>query len=277
MSETKKPYVLTDARLNANRENAKKSTGPATAEGKAESSRNRLVHGLRANKHILLDENPEDFLLLLQNLDETFHPVGEAEEMLVTRIAADQWRLDRALPMEAGIFRDCLGRVAATDFNLNLKLVSCKKNHELDPNRFPPAPAPPDPADRLSRAFNKDSIEIASLTRYQASIQLSIDRGLRQLKVYQAARIANAPHPDEPPSPPHVQPVSPAPSEAPSQAQSDAASPVPAATPAESANYHSNPRKGAILNFPTPATGQPAATSRQTQLPKDARHAIFVL
>jgi hypothetical protein len=58
MKNTNEPRTLTQAQIDANRENAKKSTGPRTAEGKAASSRNRLVHGLRANKHILIGRRP---------------------------------------------------------------------------------------------------------------------------------------------------------------------------------------------------------------------------
>jgi hypothetical protein len=195
MKNTNEPSTLTEARLEANRENAKKSTGPRTAEGKAKSSRNRLLHGLRANKHILLDEHPEDFLLLLNSLDDTFRPVGEAEEMLVTQIAADQWRLERALPMEAGIFRQRLESVASKDYRIKRDLVIHRSNHASDPN-VPPAPGPPDPGDRLTRAFIADCDRpnsLANLTRYKAAIQLSLDRFLRQLKFYQAARTASEP------------------------------------------------------------------------------------
>src|ERR1019366_7359666 len=84
MKNTNQPRTPTEAQINANRQNAKKSTGPKPAEGKAASSRNRrrnrLLHGLRANKHILLDEDPAEFLflflfLLHDHLDR-FHPVG---------------------------------------------------------------------------------------------------------------------------------------------------------------------------------------------------------
>jgi len=115
MKKTNEPRTPTEAQINANRENAKKSTGPRTAEGKAASSRNRLLHGLRANTHILLDEDPAEFLLLVHDHLDRFQPVGPAEEKLVLRIAADQWRLDRALPMEAGIYRDRFQDVAKKD------------------------------------------------------------------------------------------------------------------------------------------------------------------
>ena len=41
---------MSEARIRANRENARKSTGPRSAEGKARSSRNATTHGLTAAK-----------------------------------------------------------------------------------------------------------------------------------------------------------------------------------------------------------------------------------
>jgi hypothetical protein len=249
MKNPNQPRTLTEAQIAANRENAKKSTGPRSPEGKAASSRNRLLHGLRANKHILLDnDQPEDFFLLLKSLDAAFRPVGEAEEMLVTHIAADQWRLDRALPLEAGIYRRRLEGVASEDYSRKQELINHKRNHELNPNRFPPAPAPPDPDDRLTRAFMADCGKpnsLANINRYTSSIQLSIDRSLRQLKIYQAARIASTPdvRPAAPPAEPdapvaeRVEPVAPA------------VPPADATNPQDSANYHSNPTNDCIAKF----------------------------
>jgi hypothetical protein len=62
MSLRKSP-TLTPALLAANRHNAKKSTGPRTARGKAWSRLNRLRHGARSPEYInflnaLLDAQP---------------------------------------------------------------------------------------------------------------------------------------------------------------------------------------------------------------------------
>ena len=45
----------------ANRENAKRSTGPRSAEGKYFSRRNALKHGLRADNIITVGENKAEF------------------------------------------------------------------------------------------------------------------------------------------------------------------------------------------------------------------------
>ena len=44
-------------RIEANRKNAKLSTGPKTASGKFRSCRNALKHGLDSRKHLIIGED----------------------------------------------------------------------------------------------------------------------------------------------------------------------------------------------------------------------------
>ena len=253
MENTNEPRKPTEAQINANRENAKKSTGPRSAEGKAASSRNRLLHGLRANKHILLDEDPAEFLLLIHDHFDRFQPVGPGEEKLVLRIAADQWRLDRALPAEAGIYRDRFHDVAKKDEVRRHQYDNKKRDAEKYGDPVPPPPTPPAERDLLARAFNVDCEgpnSFARLARYESSIERYIDRCLRQLKTYQNTRLASSPDPANQPSPATEtgQAVQPAEADAPS-AQ------TPAATSPESMNYHSNPKNGGIAQSSVAAIG----------------------
>src|ERR1019366_5073727 len=134
------PRTPSDAKINANHENAKKSTGPRSAAGKEASSRNRLLHGLRANKHIRLDEDPAESLLRVHDHWDRFQPVGPAEEDLVLRIAADHWRLNRTFPMEAGIYRDRFHDVAHKDKVRQKQYAGEKKYAEEDGAPVPPPP-----------------------------------------------------------------------------------------------------------------------------------------
>ncbi|HUE05666.1 MAG TPA: hypothetical protein VMR62_39350 [Bryobacteraceae bacterium] len=192
------------AKIEANRRNAQKSTGPRTPEGKDKSSRNRLVHGLRANKHILPDDEPAEFLLLLQDHINRFQPVGEAEEALVLRIAADEWRLGRTFTLEAGIYRERLMAVAEQDARRQRLYAEDEKYCASHGDSAPPPPPAPDPRDLLARAFNVDCAgphSLTNLTRYETSIERSVDRCLRRLKAYQEIRRAATPEPAPQPDP----------------------------------------------------------------------------
>jgi len=228
MQNSNEPRQTSPARIEANRRNAQKSTGPRTPAGKAASSRNRLLHGLRANKHILLDEDPAEFLILLHDHLDRFQPVGPAEEDLVLRIAADQWRLHRIFPMEAGIYRDRFQVVAARDQARQQQHAEALELAEESGDPAPPPPPAPDDGDLLARAFDADchgSNSLMKLSRCEAGIERSIDRCLRQLQRYQAARKAAVPDPS-----PHTE--------------------EPATTPSNSTNYHSNPTNGGIGSQP---------------------------
>src|SRR3954467_14832797 len=84
-----------DARIEANRRNAQKSTGPRTAEGKARSRLNGLVHGLRSEEVVLPTESREAFDAHLARWLADWNPPTEARRHLVERAAVAAWRLRR--------------------------------------------------------------------------------------------------------------------------------------------------------------------------------------
>ena len=53
--------VISNNKVRANRENAKKSTGPRTVSGKDKVSGNALTHGLTAEKHVIISESIDEF------------------------------------------------------------------------------------------------------------------------------------------------------------------------------------------------------------------------
>ena len=70
--------MATPAQIEANRLNAKKSTGPRTPQGKAVSSMNALKHGLRANPAPLPHEDPELAAARARAWFDYYHPQGPA-------------------------------------------------------------------------------------------------------------------------------------------------------------------------------------------------------
>src|SRR5688572_21981333 len=93
--------MSSDAKIAANRANAKKSTGPRTTAGKAASSRNNTRHGLTAKLFLLDTEDPAQYEALRSDLIDSYRPANGAELMLVEEIAQNFWRLQRARHIEA--------------------------------------------------------------------------------------------------------------------------------------------------------------------------------
>jgi len=93
-------------KLAANRRNARKSTGPKTADGKEASRMNAVKHGILSSAVVVrglrIREHEEEYKALREQCWECLAPVGRMEEMLVDKIVAAQWRLRRALIAETG-------------------------------------------------------------------------------------------------------------------------------------------------------------------------------
>ncbi|MCK5565770.1 MAG: hypothetical protein KAJ07_11035 [Planctomycetes bacterium] len=88
--------MATQAQITANRQNAQRSTGPRTHQGKLATSQNAIKHGLSAEKNIIESENQADFdLHRAQFLDE-LAPSTPMELMLVDRVINLSWQLKRA-------------------------------------------------------------------------------------------------------------------------------------------------------------------------------------
>jgi hypothetical protein len=89
-------------KIEANRRNALRSTGPKTSHGKNVVSGNAIKHGLLAREVVntTLSEKPEDFQRLFAKLIEDCEPVGQMEWMLVEQIAVAWWRRRRVLRAE---------------------------------------------------------------------------------------------------------------------------------------------------------------------------------
>jgi len=106
--------MASEAQIRANRENAARSTGPRTEEGRMAVRHNALKHGLLAQAVVLHDENEAEFERLSECLHEELQPQGELESELVDRIAISAWRLRRVLRIENGILTEKVYRQLAT-------------------------------------------------------------------------------------------------------------------------------------------------------------------
>ena len=95
---------MTSEKAQANGQNALKSTGPKTPEGKDAVRLNAMMHGLLCQEVLLPGEDEEALRELSEHLWTELKPVGEMENLLSDRIIASHWRLRRLGRVEAGIF-----------------------------------------------------------------------------------------------------------------------------------------------------------------------------
>ena len=87
----------------ANRENAKRSTGPVSPEGKAAVRCNAITFGLRARNVVLFDEDEAAYQQIFDVLESEWQPQAPTEKILLERMVVAHWLLMRADSSEAWI------------------------------------------------------------------------------------------------------------------------------------------------------------------------------
>jgi hypothetical protein len=90
------------ARITANRSNARLSTGPRTAAGKARASRNATKFGLFSGTFTHPGEE-KDYAAIRASLRDAFDPQTADEQAALDQICGAVWRLRRCNQLEAAI------------------------------------------------------------------------------------------------------------------------------------------------------------------------------
>src|SRR5260370_15218246 len=109
--------MVSEKQLEANRQNARKSTGPRSAEGKFRASRNAVTHTLTAESVVLPNEDPAEYESRLQEWLHDFPPNNAIERSLIDRAMHNSWKLDRIARRERAVLGKQV-RHAVTDFEL---------------------------------------------------------------------------------------------------------------------------------------------------------------
>jgi len=98
--------MATQAQIEANRRNSQKSTGPASAAGKAASSLNAVKTGIYAESLLIHGESPEALDDLVREYQATCRPVGPREQAAVDALIHADWLLRRMRRVETLIWND---------------------------------------------------------------------------------------------------------------------------------------------------------------------------
>ena len=86
-----------------------KHTGPVTPEGKANSSRNAMRHGLTAMKPVVTETDRPEFEALEAHLRFSLAPTGFLQELTYSRILISAWNMQRVLKLENALLEHSLG------------------------------------------------------------------------------------------------------------------------------------------------------------------------
>ena len=88
--------TVSAAKLEANRRNAQKSSGPRTEAGKNRAKLNAVTHGIRAETLVLLDEDPQALEDRRNVWRACLLPGDDVEQRLVEDAVVSTWQQDRA-------------------------------------------------------------------------------------------------------------------------------------------------------------------------------------
>src|SRR3954470_15522019 len=96
--------MITFKQIEANRRNARHSTGPTTDQGKSRSRRNAVRHGLTAETVIGALEDAGDYKAFEAAVIADYDAQSAVERELVLRLVSLLWRIRRATTIETGMF-----------------------------------------------------------------------------------------------------------------------------------------------------------------------------
>jgi hypothetical protein len=190
-----------EAKLQANRQNARNSTGPRTTEGKARSSKNALKHGFCASGSSFTPlEDRAAYESFTTSILVSLRPATAIEQDLAHRIADLSWRLRRIPDAESALLtRDTLADLTfKCDRDGREEQEEDRHEDENDDDDV----LPESPARHLARAMSDPHNPYLTLQRYEQSLDRARSRALKELRQLQKDRRQHAGEADEPPPPP---------------------------------------------------------------------------
>jgi len=180
MSNQKAPASA--RKIEANRRNALRSTGPRTPRGKKTVAKNALKHGF-FSKWLLVahpdgKEDPNEYADLCAALREHYRPNSFLEELWLEKIAVWSWRLRRLIRFESGQIA-----LALAEHSQDIKQSSTELAE------FESAPLSSPEIDSMTdHLFLPSKEELDKLLRYEAMINRQLNHAIAELERLQRRR-----------------------------------------------------------------------------------------
>jgi hypothetical protein len=181
--EASEKRTVSARKIEANRRNSRKSTGPNTVAGKEAASKNAIRHGFYSKcllvQHQDGEESHSEYMDWYAAIHKHFQPSGWLEGFRVEEIAVLSWRLRRSLRSESGLIAKAL---AAHSYNLQESITSGLQEPEAVSSSSPEMDAITD------HLFLPSKEELDKLLRYEALINRQLNHAIGELERLQTRR-----------------------------------------------------------------------------------------
>jgi len=170
-------------KIESNRRNSKKSTGPKTEKGKKMVSKNAIRHGF-FSKFLLIQhpdgkESQGEYNGFYAEVREHFQPVDFLEELWTEKISVWSWRLRRLIRCESGQISRAL---AGHNYEIRQSKTSDATEFESERSSSPELNAITD------HLFLPEREELDKLLRYEAMINRQLNHAIAELERLQLRR-----------------------------------------------------------------------------------------
>lgn len=222
-------------RIEAARRNGAMSNGPATADGKAISSKNALKFGLTANDVLITGENAAEYDALMEAACHEFAPANARELDLVGEIVANRWRMRRVVQMEQAV--------------IIAEIRKIQDDKDAQVRDFETARA-------MAWANVADSSAMKQIHRHETRLRRHTEKATAELKVLAATRFDEITAAEKPAQIPESAPVQ-------NEPRPASVAPKPIALPFRTAQEFTPTWSGASSSFVRPKTqNEPDVTRR---------------
>jgi hypothetical protein len=173
--------MTTEAQIKANQENAKKSTGPTSIEGKKRSSMNAVTHGILSSVTALPGEDQDVLDHLREGVLATYRPQDTMEQFLVDRIYKAMVRQIRLCEAEAAKLKISMSAEALNEGLLKILRQSGARVFSVDQ------------LTEDGRQLLEDmkiihripqGVDVTLMTRYQVQLDNDLYRAMNALQKY---------------------------------------------------------------------------------------------
>ena len=170
-------------KVEANRRNALKSTGPRTTNGKRRVARNAVRHGF-FSKWLLVQhqdgkESQSEYDDFYADMRKHYQPAGWLEALWAEKIAVWSWRLRRLIRCESG-------QIARALAEHSYELEQSKADGLAEPESV--LSSSPEIDAMTDHLFLPEKEELDKLLRYEAMINRQLNHAIAELERVQARR-----------------------------------------------------------------------------------------